>query len=251
MNQRKENYSWKLSSIINTFKLYFKCSLYKTLLFSIILYPLPIILNLSKEKIKKRKNKILSQELKKYIKKTYRLDIKEIEGSFALGGIIEVFSKRLYDFFEISEKDIIYDVGATIGEYSLKCAKKGAKVLAFELEKDSYDSMIKNIQANNFENQITPFNCRVDDKKNSLDTFFNKTKEIPTLIKMDIEGDEEIALKGAEKILKRYKPRIILETHSEELEKNCMNFLKFKRYKIVDRKYIGGKNKEVNLLFLK
>ena len=250
-NKKKENYSWKLFPILKTFKLYFKCSFYKTLLFSIVSYPLPILLNLSKENIQKRKNKILLQEIKKYILNKYELKIDFVDGSFALGGLLEVFSRRLYDFFKVTKKDVVYDVGATIGEYGLKCAKNGADVLAFELEEVSYKAMTNNIKANKLENKIIPFHCKVDDKKNSLDFFFNKTKKAPTLMKIDIEGDEKKALQGAKKILNVYKPRLILETHSKELEKDCLDFLRIIGYKVIYQIDMKSKNRETKLSFLK
>lgn len=44
----------------------------------------------------------------------------------------------------------------------------------------------------------------------SLDTFFSNKKDIPTFIKMDIEGAEKQALLGAENIIKTYKPKLAL-----------------------------------------
>ncbi len=52
-------------------------------------------------------------------------------------------------------------------------------------------------------------------------------KEIlsPSLIKMDVEGAEYLALQGMEKILKEFHPIILLATHGEEIKKKCLEFL--------------------------
>jgi len=44
----------------------------------------------------------------------------------------------------------------------------------------------------------------------SLDTFFSDKQDIPTFIKMDVEGAEKQALMGAEHIIKKHKPKLAL-----------------------------------------
>ncbi|MEG6520883.1 FkbM family methyltransferase [Desulfotomaculum sp. 1211_IL3151] len=44
----------------------------------------------------------------------------------------------------------------------------------------------------------------------SLDTFFSNKQDIPTFIKMDVEGAEKQALLGAENIIKTHKPQLAL-----------------------------------------
>ena len=44
---------------------------------------------------------------------------------------------------------------------------------------------------------------------------------IPDLVKMDVEGSEVAALRGAQRLLAERKPHIIIETHSEDLDAGC------------------------------
>lgn len=55
----------------------------------------------------------------------------------------------------------------------------------------------------------------------------------PDVIKVDIEGGEYILLCGAEKTIDRFHPRLIIETHSRELEEKCQLFLKEKGYQSI------------------
>ena len=158
----------------------------------------------------------------------------------------EIYEYKIYHFFQIRKGDVVYDVGAGGGTYSLLSAKNGAECLAFELREDAYNLMNKNIELNHFGDKIKTYLGKIDNK-NTLDFYFNKTKQVPTLIKIDIEGDELKALNGSVKILKKYHPRIILETHSKKLEKDCLDFLFKFRYII---KHKINFHSEITLFFL-
>ena len=45
---------------------------------------------------------------------------------------------------------------------------------------------------------------------------------VPDSIKMDIEGGEVEALRGAEKILEHRRPSLLVEVHSMSLEQECL-----------------------------
>ena len=214
------------------------------ILFSIFTYPL------SKTRLKdwrlKKKDEILVRKLTKGIKKSYNLNFLNIYSKLYCEALREVYEDKIYDFFKINEKDLVYDVGAGCGEYTLLCAKNGAEVLAFELRKDAYEIMNKNVKLNYFQNKIKTYLGKTDDK-NALDFYFNKNKKIPTIIKIDIEGDELKALKGSKKILKEAAPKIILETHSKKLENDCLDFLFKFEYSIKNKLNMDDK---CNLLFL-
>jgi FkbM family methyltransferase len=48
----------------------------------------------------------------------------------------------------------------------------------------------------------------------------------PGLIKIDVEGAEELVLEGGSNLLKKYRPNIILEAHSQKLAFQCICVLK-------------------------
>ena len=215
------------------------------ILFSILTYPL------SKTKLKewrlKTKDLILVRNLTKQIKKNYGLKFLNTYSKFYCEELREIYEYKIYHFFKIKKGDVVYDVGAGGGTYSLLSAKNGAECLAFELREDAFKIMNENIKLNNFQNKIKTYLGKIDDKI-ALDFYFNKTKKAPTLIKIDIEGDELKALKGSIKILKKYHPRIIFETHSKELERACLDFLSKFGYAVKNKIRM---NDCINLFFLK
>jgi hypothetical protein len=40
-------------------------------------------------------------------------------------------------------------------------------------------------------------------------------------VKLDVEGNEVAAIRGAERLLAERKPHVIVETHSEDLDAGC------------------------------
>ena len=76
------------------------------------------------------------------------------------GIILEVFYDNAYlpkiEGFKIEKDDIVIDVGAQIGVFSILAAKSfEAKVFSFEPLKENYDILLKNIKINHLKN-ITP-----------------------------------------------------------------------------------------------
>ena len=149
----------------------------------------------------------------------------------------------------VREGDIVFDIGTNIGETLLNFAKiVGTKgfVYGFEPDAENYTNVQKNISLNTFKN-IHVFNQGVSDKKETVKLFcvephnrgMNRilddsvenndysftTIETDTLdsivkengitkvdfIKIDIEGHETHAIKGAVQTLKRFKPVLFIE----------------------------------------
>lgn len=171
----------------------------------------------------------------------------------------ETISNRMYETvkeFIPSKNDLVIDVGSFYCDYAIIWAKKyKADVVAFEVLKENWIKGLKNIKINKLENKIISLNIGLGNsneiiKVNSDGIMANNfnygknTKNVciqkldnykykPFLIKIDIEGFELQALNGMINTLMKYKPKIIIETHSEELYYECAHFLQSLNYKLV------------------
>jgi FkbM family methyltransferase len=59
----------------------------------------------------------------------------------------------------------------------------------------------------------------------TLDDFVAGGNPVPDFIKVDVEGAEDLVLKGAIGILERKKPMLMIEVHSHEIGIRCMSIL--------------------------
>lgn len=82
-------------------------------------------------------------------------------GAFQMFG--EVFHLHLYDipWLPIRPGDLVIDIGANHGFYSLYAACQGARVLAFEPQKDTFALLNDNIRRNGLADRIQAFPCAV------------------------------------------------------------------------------------------
>lgn len=70
--------------------------------------------------------------------------------------IIEDYQK--FKEWKINKGDIVFDIGAHVGSFSVYAANKGATVYAFEPEQSNYEKLLKNIELNHMQTNIIPFN---------------------------------------------------------------------------------------------
>jgi len=150
---------------------------------------------------------------------------------------------------ELKPGSVFYDVGANVGLYSLLAARldPAGKTYAFEpLPKNTW-YLHRHFELNSIQNaqvlelaisdQIgTHSFCEAGDRsmghlgKNgklrvrtaTLDSLLHE-EEIPApdYIKMDIEGAELMALRGASECIQRHRPAIFLATHGRNMETEC------------------------------
>ncbi|MCE5181787.1 MAG: FkbM family methyltransferase [Anaerolineaceae bacterium] len=67
--------------------------------------------------------------------------------------------------------DILYDIGANVGMYSIYAASKNIKVIAFEPESQNYAQLNRNIYLNQFQDHIMALNLAVG-KNSAIDYLF-------------------------------------------------------------------------------
>jgi FkbM family methyltransferase len=164
----------------------------------------------------------------------------------------ETTTRCLLKEVQFAQGDVVLDVGANIGWYSLLAAKYGSQVYAFEPDPLNFKLLNENIAMNKLEEKVTPYQCALSDKeavlplylypdKNRgrhslhamegcekvdvravrLDDFLNEQgiegKHIK-FIKMDIEGHEYPALLGATKLLETV-PYLLIEHAPDHMER--------------------------------
>ena len=143
----------------------------------------------------------------------------------------------------IKKGDIVIDVGANIGYYTLNFAKlvgESGHVFAFEPDPSNFELLSKNIKENNYNNvtliqkAVSNENSKIrlyiskrnlashrifdaEDKRNSidvdvitLDEYFKKIEKPIKLIKMDVEGAEGASLLGTKKIIDNSDELVIM-----------------------------------------
>ena len=151
---------------------------------------------------------------------------------------------------QITSKDILFDVGANIGVYTIFAANKAGKVFSFEPESSNYATLNKNIHKNNLQN-VSSFGIAIADKETfdilnlgsictgaahhsfgapldykdeafspafkqgcfstTLDNLTGKHGfPIPTYLKIDVDGLEAQIITGAEKLLENRSLKSIL-----------------------------------------
>ena len=189
----------------------------------------------------------------------------------------EIFDKYL------DQNSVCIDVGAFIGTNTIKMSRKCQKVYSFEPYEQTFNLLNKNIMLNGI-NNVEIFNKAVgndnkkitemyypeelvkynnisnvgamrmtyeflNNKKEKVDVdmiklddyFFNQKID---LIKIDCEGCELDVLKGAEYVIKKFKPILLIENFENENVKNdIMNQLE-------DLDYIYQKINDVNSMFI-
>lgn len=165
--------------------------------------------------------------------------------SFELSGSLfvhEIVSGPQYfdnKFFKYKDNEVFVDCGPYDGDSIIEFFMhvenmnlKSCKAYAFEPDKINYEKVLKNIRKYGLDN-VEVFNCGVANVNSKLDMEeiqncrhvnehykieMNKLDDVIgdekiTFIKMDIEGFELDALKGAEKTIKKYKPKLAISVY--------------------------------------
>ncbi len=153
--------------------------------------------------------------------------------------------------------DILFDIGANIGLYSIYAAKRGMDVIAFEPESQNFALLNKNIYLNKCQDKVMCLNVALSDNdafdylylflfqsggainslgspldeqgktfspvfkqgivSYALDSFLLRSKFFPAHIKIDVDGIELKVINGSEKTLKDSRLKSISIELNDEL----------------------------------
>jgi FkbM family methyltransferase len=184
--------------------------------------------------------------------------------------------------FLLKEDDIVWDIGASVGLYTVYTAGLVKEVISFEPDPEIYSRLQSNVRLNNFTNvtthqigigtEDTVMNLNsngvngnsptlisdlnrhsgsISVQVKSVDSLIKSGFSSPSVIKIDIEGAEGLAIKGALELLKNdKKPRLIfLEIHPKFLAESgpeeIMEILKENGYKILNTR---GRDQEYHFI---
>ena len=123
-----------------------------------------------------------------------------------------------------------FDLGSASGFYALVFAQRGAdRVIAIEADPETCERLRRNVAANpRLAPRIEVSEARIGMETSpeagsvSIDGLaYGRGGVVPDLVKMDVEGNEVAALRGAGRLLSERKPHVVVETHSEDLDAGC------------------------------
>ncbi len=196
---------------------------------------------------------------------------------------VEVESYRVFAA-EIAPGDVIYDVGAHFGTYTLMGVARGGpetRVVAYEPCDLTRQYLMRHLRWNGADNQVlvrpvccgrtfgsatffhrpgrpegingllpqdglTPMTVRMT----TIDREVAELRLVPALIKIDVEGAELEVLEGAAGVLDAHRPRVLLSLHPRQLAQAGMDcdtvlgWLRARRY----HADIVGEDQEVHVL---
>jgi FkbM family methyltransferase len=171
----------------------------------------------------------------------------EIDAQLYLYGIYEPIVSGLVRQL-LGPGDVVVDVGANIGYFSLLAAGMvgaSGSVHAFEANPATYRRLTANIELNGFTNvRANPAALGADRAPMALlqstvhrsgdviaavvpaggpgatlvpqvplDDYCESEGVVPSLIKMDVNGGEELVFRGSERVLSRHRPVLLAEYH--------------------------------------
>lgn len=154
----------------------------------------------------------------------------------------------------VGEGDVVYDIGAYVGFYSLLAARlvgPAGRVYAIEPVPRNQALLRRHLELNRVSNVVllgtvlaaAPGEVLFDDSRGanrgrislcgtvrlpaeSLDRLLaDQVVEPPSFIKLDVEGAETEVLRGATTMLSLHRPIVLVSTHGPEVHRETVNLL--------------------------
>jgi FkbM family methyltransferase len=160
----------------------------------------------------------------------------------------------LLPYFVVRKEGVFVDIGAHVGKYSVRLAKRCKWVYSFEPNPINREALEANVKLNGEGNvTILPYACwstdsirhltlkrsgsrlyagkvpdTIEVKTVPMDQVVSESEEVE-LIKIDVEGAEYPVIQGMRRTLAKWKPRLIIEVHQwggqgEEIESFLQNY---------------------------
>lgn len=146
-----------------------------------------------------------------------------------------LWEREVYPWLERLSQGIrtAVDIGSAEGEYLLYFLKRtnATRVFAFEPDPDCEPALSRNLELNGMDTANPRLMLsnhyvgrRTGPQMSSLDKIAPQILG-PCMVKMDVDGQETEILAGAKSLLELNDVRWLIETHSVELERDCLAIL--------------------------
>jgi len=193
-------------------------------------------------------------------------------GGKLLRVLLGTYERRQSKLFAqlVGEGDVVLDVGAAAGYYTLLGAKRvgpSGRVLAFEADRKNVAYLREHAAVNRLKT-VSIFETAVGDESGTarfapgrgtgtgrlarngarrvslcrLDDVFTREGVTPTHVKIDVEGAELAVLRGATQILRLVRPILFLSTHGPQHNAACCRLLHSLKYQLtgIDTPYLAS-----------
>ena len=171
-------------------------------------------------------------------------------------GTYEAKKQKMF-FRSLHEADIVFDIGAHAGFYTLLASRAvgiRGKIVAFEPSPKNIEILRRHVHLNQCGNVTiigaavtnTTGYAQFNEGENSFvgrivnggaaavtiptmsidEGIIQGTLPIPMVMKIDAEGEEEKILRGARTTLMRYHPSLFLALHNDENRLHCLTILR-------------------------
>jgi FkbM family methyltransferase len=185
-------------------------------------------------------------------------------------GTYEYHKQRLFGNL-IAPGSVVFDIGAHAGFYTLLAARKvgdAGHVYAFEPLATNCVALRKHLEINHLNNVTlfegavsdfvgtTPFAPGISTSLGRLSEFGSELVAVTSLdacwqsipqqhhkqvvIKIDVEGAEVQVLQGAKAMIQTARPRILIATHTPELQEMCKALLHEMRCRVLTNQELGN-----------
>jgi FkbM family methyltransferase len=188
------------------------------------------------------------------------------------------YEREVFEWLRTRQYTTIVEIGANVGVYSIflsSLLKPGGKVLAFEPSVEAFRRLLENLRVNGITN-VQPFQCAIAEKSGLVNFFephghltngslhcefakiFSDNVGVSTvvalsgealaqlvpegdvLVKIDVEGAEEIVLRGMEGFIRQRRPDLLLEVlPGFDQQLDSVRFLKDLKYRFYNLKTDG------------
>jgi FkbM family methyltransferase len=196
---------------------------------------------------------------------------------FQFANLIYEWGVKKYLLDHINEYSIFIDGGACVGDYSILLSRFGIRCIAFEPVKSNFDVLMKNLELNSLDSKVEAFQYGLGDRNSKVNFVFNPVNtgashienangsgncvaeictfdslfmelnisvEASIYFKLDIEGMEVEAIRGARNFIKNYPniTFIIEDKHTgEDPIKDALSKIAKFQFGIVDEFNISAK----------